>query len=150
MLTVLPSALLGNGLKHLGGCAPALLRSLADVAGGQLIPRLGQQLAAGSAVFRGGHRISNRQRAPRPRGDISLTWTGSILIAESSTPARGHPLRNRGFLCAPPPVAQVDNAFCGARQLTLGRPESSEPSAQDDVRRVHVGVAGVSAVLALE
>ena len=48
--TVGPAALLGDGLEHLGGCAPAFFGGLARVALPELGPRLRQKRPAGAPI----------------------------------------------------------------------------------------------------
>ena len=55
MLAVFPTALLGDGLQHLGDCSPALFGCLLQVAGGQLLLGLGQEPLAGLLIRLGGH-----------------------------------------------------------------------------------------------
>ena len=55
MLAVFPTALLGDGLEHLGGCSPALFGGLLQVAGGQFLLGLDQEPLAGLLIRLGGH-----------------------------------------------------------------------------------------------
>ena len=55
MLVVFPTALLGDGLQHMGGGFPALFGGLLQVAGGQFLLGLGQEPLAGLLIRLGGH-----------------------------------------------------------------------------------------------
>ena len=55
VLAVFPTALLSDGLQHLGGGSPALFGCLLQVAGGQLLLGLGQEPLAGLLIRLGGH-----------------------------------------------------------------------------------------------
>ena len=52
---VFPAALFGDGLEDLGGSPPAFLGCLREIAGGQFLLGLGQELLAGLLLRLGGH-----------------------------------------------------------------------------------------------
>ena len=75
VVSVLPAALFGDGFDHLGGGAPAFFGGLADVAGGEFVSALGQQLAAGRPVglSRHAHFTSAGHMVARPEdGGVML------------------------------------------------------------------------------
>ena len=52
---VFPAALFGDGLEDLGGGAPALLGCLREIAGGEFLSGLRQEMLAGLLILLGGH-----------------------------------------------------------------------------------------------
>ena len=94
VLVVFPTALLGDGLQHLGGCSPALFGGLLQVAGGQLLLGLGQEPLAGLLIRLGGHGQSLGYQLPRAGGKesslVSLGWLLCLGPGTELTAALAH------------------------------------------------------------
>ena len=54
VLAVFPTALLGDGLEHLGGGSPSLLGCPWEIAGGEFLSGLRQEMLAGLLILLGG------------------------------------------------------------------------------------------------